>query len=149
MRLSENLSETERVKLSYWTKYREIARSAPNFLKVFSPQKPTKDHWSTLRCGTSAYHIALLIDTQHGRTGIEFYVPDDKDIGHNAIENASLFEVRLGLKAKPFDAKKASGLRFYKDGCKIKNNEGEWPGFIAEQLGWALKMRKLIEELQL
>ena len=109
LRLSENLSETERVKLSYWTKYREIARSTPNFLKVFSPQKPTKDHWSTLRCGTSAYHIALLIDTQHGRTGIEFYVPDDKDIGHKAIENASLFEARLGLKAKPFDAKKGVG----------------------------------------
>lgn len=76
-------------------------------------------------------------------------MPDDKDIGHKAIENAALFEARLGLKAKPFDAKKASGLRFYKDGCKIKNSEGEWPGFIAEQLGWALKMRKLIEELQL
>lgn len=149
LKLSENLSETERVKLSYWTKYREIAHLTPGFLKVFSPQKPTKDHWSILRCGTSAYRIALLIDTQHGRTGIEFYVPDDKDIGHKAIENASLFEARLGLKAKPFDAKKASGLRFYKDGCKIKSNEGEWPGFIAEQLGWALKMRKLIEELQL
>jgi hypothetical protein len=149
LKLSENLSETERVKLSYWTKYREIARSTPSFLKVFSPQKPTKDHWSTLRFGTSAYHIALLIDTQHGRTGIEFYVPDDKEIGHKAIKNASVFEERLGLKAKPFDAKKASGLRFYEEGCKIKNNEGEWPGFIAEQLDWALKMRKLIEELEL
>ncbi len=29
LRLSENLSETERVKLSYWTKYREIARVRP------------------------------------------------------------------------------------------------------------------------
>lgn len=109
LRLSENLSETERVKLSYWTKYREIARSTPNFLKVFSPQKLTKDHWFTLRCGTSAYHIALLIDTQHGRTGIEFYVPDDKDIGHKSIENAQLFEKALGLKVKPFDAKKGVG----------------------------------------
>ena len=89
---------------------------------------------------------------QHGRIGIEFYVPDDKEIGHKSIENAQLFEKALGLKAKPFDAKKASGLRFYKDGCKIKNNEGEWPGFIAEiaeQLDWALKMRKLIDELEL
>ena len=92
LKLSENLSETERVKLSYWTKYREIARSTPGFLKVISPHKPTKDHWTTLRCGTSAYHIALLIDTQHGRTGIEFYVPDDKEIGHKVIENAALFE---------------------------------------------------------
>ena len=32
--------------------------------KEFSPQKPSKDHWSTLRLGVSAYHLALLIDTQ-------------------------------------------------------------------------------------
>ena len=64
-------------------------------------------------------------------------------------KSLAFYEKALGLKAKPFDAKKASGLRFYKDGCKIKNNEGEWPGFIAEQLDWALKMRKLIDELEL
>ena len=81
IKLSEGLSETERVKLSYWTKYREVAQATPEFLKVFNPQKPSKDHWTTLRCGTSAYHIALLIDTQHGRIGIEFYAPDDKEIG--------------------------------------------------------------------
>lgn len=39
-------------------------------------------------------------------------------------------EERLGLSAAPFDAKKASGLRFYKDGCKIKDNEAAWSGFI-------------------
>ncbi|WP_303867162.1 DUF4268 domain-containing protein [Senegalimassilia anaerobia] len=99
--------------------------------------------------GTSAYHIALLIDTQHGRIGIEFYAPDDKEIGHKAIDNTDLFEERLGLAATPFDAKKASGLRFYKDGCKIKNNEAAWPRFISEQLEWALAMKKLIAELQL
>ena len=118
-------------------------------MRVFNPQKPSKDHWTTLRCGTSAYHIALLIDTQHGRIGIEFYAPDDKEIGHRAIGNAELFEERLGLMATPFDAKKASGLRFYKDGCKIKNNEPAWPGFISEQLEWALAMKKLIAELGL
>ena len=93
--------------------------------------------------------ICLLIDTQRGRIGIEFYVPDDKEIGRKAIDNAVLFEERLGLSATPFDAKKASGLRFYKDGCKIKNNEAAWPGFISEQLEWALAMKKLIVELGL
>jgi hypothetical protein len=102
-----------------------------------------------LRCGTSAYHIALLIDTQHGRIGIEFYAPDGKEIGHKAIDNANLFEERLGLAATPFDAKKASGLRFYKDGCKIKGSEGAWSGFILEQLQWAIVMKKLIAELGL
>ena len=116
---------------------------------MFTPQKPSKDHWTTLRCGTSAYHIALLIDTQRGRTGIEFYVPDDKEIGYKAIDNAALFEESLGLVAAPFDAKKASGLRFYKDGCMIKGNEAAWPGFIATQLEWALAMRQVIDELDL
>lgn len=145
----EGLSDTERVKLSYWTKYRELAQASPEFLKVFSPQKPYKDHWTALRCGTSAYHIALLIDTQHGRIGIEFYVPDDKEIGYKAIENAGLFEERLGLAGVPFDAKKASGLRFYKDGCRIKGNENAWPGFIGQQLEWALSMRQVIDKLGL
>ena len=149
IKLSEGLSETERVKLSYWTKYREVAQASPDFLKAFNSQKPSKDHWTTLRCGTSAYHIALLIDTQHGRIGIEFYAPNDKEIGHKAIDNADLFEERLGLAATPFDAKKASGLRFYKDGCKIKNNEAAWPRFISEQLKWAIVMKQVIGELEL
>lgn len=149
IKLSEGLSETERVKLSYWTKYREVVQATPEFLKVFNPQKPLKDHWTTLRCGTSAYHIALLIDTQYGRIGIEFYVPDDKEIGRKAIDNAALFEGRLGLKARPFDAKKASGVRFYKDGCKIKGNEDVWVGFVRQQLGWALDMKRVIGELGL
>lgn len=149
IKLSEGLSETERVKLSYWTKYREMAQATPDFLKMFNPQKPSKDHWSTLRCGTSAYHIALLIDTQHGRIGIEFCAPNDKEIGHKAIDSTKLFEERLGLAATPFDAKKSSGLRFYKDGCKIKGNEDAWPEFISEQLKWAIVMKKLIAELGL
>lgn len=147
IKLSEGLSETERVKLSYWTKYREVAQATPEFLRVFNPQKPSKDHWTTLRCGTSAYHIALLIDTQRRRIGIEFYVPNDKVIGHKAIGNASEFEKRLCLEAKPFDAKKASGVRFYKDGCKIKGNEKAWEGFIKQQLNWALEMKQVVDEL--
>lgn len=147
IKLSEGLSETERVKLSYWTKYREVAQATPEFLRVFNPQKPSKDHWTTLRCGTSAYRIALLIDTQRGRIGIEFYVPNDKVIGHKAIGNASEFEKRLCLEAKPFDAKKASGVRFYKDGCKIKGNEKAWEGFIKQQLNWALEMKQVVDEL--
>lgn len=102
-----------------------------------------------MRCGTSAYHIALLIDTQRGRIGIEFYAPVDKEIGHKAMDNADLFEERLGFAATPFDAKKASGLRFYKDGCKIKRNEAAWPGSIATQLEWALAMKQVIDELGL
>lgn len=149
VKLSEGLSETEKVKLAYWTAYREVAGGHPEFLKEFSPQKPSKDHWSTLRLGVSAYHLALLIDTHKGRTGIELYVDDDKEIGHRAIANSGVFEERLGLTAAPFDAKKASGLRFYKAGHPIKGHQDAWPGYIEEQLGWALEMKKIIAEIEL
>lgn len=99
IKASEGLSETDKIKLSYWTRYREVAESTPEFMKEFSPRKPAKDHWSTLSCGSSAYHMALLIDTQAGRTGIEFYVPDDKEIGHKAIENKAVS--RRGSGSRP------------------------------------------------
>lgn len=149
VKLSEGLSETEKVKLAYWTAYREVAGGHPEFLKEFSPQKPSKDHWSTLRLGVSAYHLALLIDTHKGRTGIELYVDDDKEIGHRAIANSGIFEEHLGLTAAPFDAKKASGLRFYKAGHPIKGHQDAWSGYIEEQLGWALEMKKIIAEIEL
>ena len=93
--------------------------------------------------------MALLVNVARGRIGIEFYVPDDKAAGHRAIANRGLFEERLGLAATPFDAKKASGLRFYEGGHPIKDNEAAWPTYIEEQLGWALEMKGALAELGL
>lgn len=42
---------------------------------------------------------------------------------------------------------KSTGLRFYKSGYDIKGRQEKWPEFIEERLGWALKMRELIDEL--
>ena len=149
VKASEGMSETDKIKLAYWTRYREVAEATPEFMKEFSPRKPAKDHWSTLSCGSSAYHMALLIDTQGDRTGVEFYVPDDKEIGHKAIANKSIFEQRLGLKAKEFDATKASGIRLYRPGRAIRTQQDKWDVFIREQLSWALEMKKIIKELEL
>ena len=149
VKASEGMSETDKIKLAYWTRYREVAGATPEFMKEFSPRKPAKNHWSTLSCESSAYHMALLIDTQGGRTGVEFYVPDDKEIGHRAIANVAIFEQRLGLKAKVFDATKASDIRLYKTGRAVRTQQDKWDDFIKEQLGWALEMKKIIRELEL
>lgn len=146
---ASGLSDTDRAKLAYWTAYQRIAAEHPEFLAEFSPHKPARDHWSNLALGSSKYHIALLIDTARERTGVEFYVNDDKLIGRHAIENKQLFEDALGLAAIPFDAKKSSGVRFYKEGHPIKGNEAAWPAYIEEQLGWALKMKKVLAEIGL
>ena len=149
VKMSGELTETERVKLSYWAKYHELAQENPQFMSLFKPRKPSKDHWSTLRCGSQEYRMALLVDTQRKRIGIEFYVPDNKEIGHRAISLKDRFEAVLQLEAIPFDAKKASGLRFYKEGYDIKGKPEEWPSFIATQLQWAVAMKGLIDELEL
>lgn len=61
----------------------------------------------------------------------------------------SVFEQRLGLKAKVFDATKASGIRLYKTGRAVRTQQDKWDDFIREQLGWALEMKKVIKELEL
>lgn len=142
-------SGIERVRFDYWTLYQGIAAKHPEFLEEFAPHKPTRNHWSILSLGSPRYHMALLVSVAHGRTGIEFYVPSDKTIGYLAIANKELFEERLGLAAESFDAKKASGVRLFKDGHPIKDNEEAWPGYIEEQLAWALEMKKVLTEIGL
>lgn len=149
VKLSSGSNEGQQLKLAYWNEYHDIAEQNAEFMKLFKPRKPSTDHWTTLSCGNSKYHIALLIATQKNRIGIEFYVPDDKEIGHKAIEQKARFEQALGLEARVFDAKKASGLRFYKSGCNIKNRPEKWHEYISTQLDWAIKLRAIIDELGL
>ncbi len=149
IKFSEGLTELARVKLSYWTKYYEVAQSVPEFMGAFKLCNPTTDSWTILDGGTPAYHLSLRVDARHDKIGIEFYAADDKAAGRKVIDNIGEFEKSLGFKGTPFDAKKASGARFYKDGYKIKGNEEAWPGFIREQLGWALKMKHAMEGLGL
>lgn len=42
-----------------------------------------------------------------------------------------------------------SGLRLYKSGYDIKGKPEKWPEYIEEQLEWAIRMRRLIDELEL
>lgn len=147
LKMSEGMSPYDRFKLSYWAMYGEIARETPEYVAAFRPCKPSRSHYTTLNCGTSDYHLALLIDAKHDRIGIEFYAPDNKEVGRKAIDKAAAFEERLGLEARPFDASKASGVRLWKEGCKIEGNEEAWPEFIGEQMRWALEMKKVVGEL--
>ena len=149
LKLSEGMTEIERQRLSYWTKYREIAEATPKFMAVFKPRKPSKNSWSSLSCGTSSYHFSLLINEKDEKVGIELYAPDNKDVGHKAIDNAAVFEERLSLEPKAFDASKASGIRLWKEGRRIEGNEAAWPEFIGEQMRWALEMKKIVAELGL
>ena len=59
-----------------------------------------------------------------------------------------LLNFRCSFCSNPLD-ETHSGLRFYKAGHPIKGHQDAWPGYIEEQLGWALEMKKIIAEIGL
>ena len=149
VRHSEDCSDTENLRLSYWTRYREIAANTSEFARVFKPRKPSRARWTILGCGTSAYHLALIVDVLHGRTGIEFYASDNKEMGEAVIAESSRIERELGVVAEPFRATKDCGVRFFHAGRPLKDNETAWDGYIREQMNWALDLRRILDEMGL
>ena len=151
VRRSEGYSDTEKLRLAYWTRYCQIADGDREFAAAFKLRKPSGARWTILGCAGKPYHFALIVDVPKGRTGIELYVDDDKETGRRVIKNQTLFERRLSLAGESFDAeeKKASALRLYKQGRDITAGDDKWDSYIKEQIGWALEMRKVVAELGL
>ena len=83
------------------------------------------------------------------RIGASIYVPDNKEIGTKIIENKALFEKALGVEAVIFDKTRASGLRFHKWNCDVRNSQEKWPEFIKWQIEAALKLREIVQSLDL
>lgn len=104
--------------------------------------------WTTLHVGSSKYHIALTASIQKKYINVEFYVDDDKEIGQISIDNASILEEAIGVKATPFMATKASGVRFFKEGCDI-TVEKNWDLFIEWQMDKALKLKEALSKIGL
>lgn len=146
---SEGMREIERQRLAYWQRYAELAPQNAEFIKRMKPRKPAPDHWSTIGLGPK-YHMALLLIVRGTPAiGIELYVPDDKEIGHKAIDNKAFFEEALGLKAEPFEASKASGLRFFSYGKDFREDAAKWDEYIQWHLEKAVKLYDVIKELGL
>ena len=87
IKLNEGLSATERTKLSYWTKYREIAQASPEFLRSSAPKSPrrtigprfdagprhTTSHCSSTPCtaaseSSSTFRTTRKLATRRSRT---------------------------------------------------------------------------------
>lgn len=144
------LSETQRTQVEYWQQYREAALSDERFSRVMKPQKAQPQHWSTVHIGSSQYHLSFQLLLGKGMVGIELYIPDNKKLGAKALANLREFEDALGVRGVPFDAKKACGLRFYREGTMdIKGNPACWPELIEWQLDAALKVRDVVNRIGL
>ncbi len=149
VKASEGYSETERLRLQYWQRYGELAEKDASFRKVMHPQKPSKDHWTTIHIGSSAYHMCLLVYSNEDKIGIEVCVPDNKQIGETVIKEAQRLGTMLDADPLPYNASKSSGIRFFKKGCNFKKHPEKWDEYIQWQLDAAVKLRKEILDLGL
>lgn len=73
-----------------------------------------------------------------------------KSRGEQQKEGADeAFEEALGLKAEPFEASKASGLRFYSYGKDFREYTGKWDEYIQWHLEKAVKLYDIVKGLGL
>lgn len=145
---ASGMNDTQKLRLAYWQRYYELALADEAFSRVFKPRKPSTDHWSTLSIGRSDAHMSLQMLASKSMVGIEFYVPDDKELAHQAIDASEMLAEAVGAQVTaPFEAGKAAGVRFYKEECDVKRHREKWGSYIAWQLDAALKLREALRKL--
>ncbi len=81
---SENLTETKKLQLEYWTAFREYVLENSKILK---PQKPLPQHWTNLAIGRSYFHMVAAVDTWDKKISVILVMS-----GPNAKPHYYLFE---------------------------------------------------------
>ena len=80
MKTIEGLSETELLKLDFWTGFNDEMSNSMEFQKMFRTRKASPQHWYDLSIVSSAYHISLTINTLKQNIGAGLYIDDDKEL---------------------------------------------------------------------
>lgn len=143
----DGLGDTALVQLEYWQAYRELSLSNQEFSKVMRPQEATARHYTNIAVQTTRYHLALLAQVQNPRIGIEVCIPKDKAFGQVVFAHLAELEQLLGVKGEIYEAQTSCGIRFYREGCNIKENSELWKEYIAWQLSAAVKLRQAMLDI--
>lgn len=93
---SENLSDTKKLQLEYWTVFREYVVANSTILK---PQKPSPQHWTSMAIGRSNFLIDAMVDTWEKRIAVALIMsgPDAKPHYYLLEKDKDQIEQELGL----------------------------------------------------
>ena len=80
MKTIEGLSDTDLLKLEFWTGFIDAMSNNDTFKHHFRARKASPQHWYDLSIGSSAYHVCLTINTQKQCIGADIYIDDDKEL---------------------------------------------------------------------
>ena len=115
----EQYTSGQEAKLEFWSAYYEFMQSNPS--KLFRPQSPSRDHWSSVAIGRSNFHISLLINTPERKATVQLVMSDDSDKKYfdELVKGKEAAEAAIGEKLdwRRLDGKKSSRIDLYRFNC--------------------------------
>ncbi len=123
---SLNLTDTQVLKLDYWTEFNRYAFEDEEFAKYFKKKKATAHHWYNVSIGSSEYNISFTINTQRNRLAVEFYISNNKELFHELYSQRDQIESDFGkaLDWRELPSRKASRILLE---CNANiGNKNEW-----------------------
>lgn len=129
------LTDTEKLKLDYWTSFAEYAFADGSFSKMFRRRNPSTDHWYDVSMGSSEYHMAFLMNTKKNILAIEIYINNNKELFQEFFSEKDRIETKAGLKLdwRELPERKASRI-LYETKADFKNKD-KWN----EQFEWIME----------
>jgi hypothetical protein len=128
---AEEGNRSQRLRLRYWTAFRNYLREGNSFLRA---QKPSKDHWYSFGVGTGRAHTAALLITRDKEVAVELVMngQDAKEVFRYLHAQKEAVESALGehLDWREMPDKKASRIVLFRSADGYQ--EDKW----AEQFGW-------------
>lgn len=107
MKTIEGLSDTDLLKLEFWTGFNDAMSNNNEFTRNFHARKAFPQHWYDLSIGSSAYHVALTINTQKQSIGADIYINDDKELFERFKTHKDEISTMLNSEVEWREAKKA------------------------------------------
>lgn len=147
IKISEGLSDTQKLKLEYWQKFNEYADSDAVFSREFSIRKPQPCHWYDLSIGSSSYHIGLTVNTQKKRIGAEIYFSKSKDLYKKFMDKKDVIERWTGQEVQGIEAEQDCRIVVFRNG-DIKETK-HWENEIKWMFEMALKFKKAVKEIDI
>jgi len=137
---SEELTETKKLQLEFWTRFNEFAKANKTILRL-RDAKP--HHWYDLALGSSKAHISLSVNTKEGAVGCEIWISNNKELFNALLDNKESIEKELGanLDWMELQAKKASRIKLT---SRIDMTQKEsWDSAFGWLQSWGEKFHKI------
>ena len=130
------LSETKKLQLEYWTRFREFMEESGSFVRC---QKPAPQHWTCFSIGRSYFHLVARVNTRENEIGVYLCICGPEKQTHFKLLNEnyrktidSEIGIKLDWRELP-DAKESQiAASSLKDDPKDKNRWSEQHKWIKD-----------------